>query len=52
VPDPETAPIVQRIFEMFDQGIGYRSIATILERDGLPSPGEVGPTKHPRSAGV
>jgi len=52
VPDPDTAPIVQRIFEMFDQGIGYRSIATILEREGHPSPGEIGPVRHPRSAGV
>lgn len=51
-PDPDTAPVVQRIFELFDAGVGYRSIATILERDGLPSPGEIGPTRHPRSAGV
>ncbi len=51
-PDPQTAPIVQRIFEMFDQGIGYRSIATALEREGHPSPGEIGPVRHPRSAGV
>jgi site-specific DNA recombinase len=51
-PDPDTAPVVRRIFELFDQGVGYRSIATILEREGLASPGEVGPTKHPRSAGV
>jgi hypothetical protein len=51
-PDPDTAPIVRRIFELSDQGVGYRSIATILERDGLLSPGEVGPTRHPRSAGV
>lgn len=51
-PDPDTAPVVQRIFELFDAGAGYRSIATILERDGLPSPGEIGPTRHPRSAGV
>ena len=51
-PDPDTAPVVRRIFELFDQGVGYRSIATILEGEGLPSPGEVGPTKHPRSAGV
>jgi len=51
-PDTDTAPIVQRIFEMFDQGLGYRTIANILERDGLASPGEVGPTRHPRSAGV
>ncbi|MDP1820909.1 MAG: recombinase family protein [Acidimicrobiales bacterium] len=51
-PDRDTAPVVRRIFQLFDEGVGYRSIATILERDGLPSPGEVGPTRHPRSAGV
>ena len=51
-PDPDTAPVVGRIFEMFDQGLGYRTIANVLERGGLPSPGEVGPTRHPRSAGV
>lgn len=51
-PDRDTAPVVRRIFQLFDEGAGYRSIATILERDGLPSPGEVGPTRHPRSAGV
>ena len=51
-PDPDTAPVVRRIFELFDQGVGYRSIATVLEGEGLPSPGEVGPSKHPRSAGV
>jgi site-specific DNA recombinase len=50
--DPDTAQVVRRIFEMFDQGVGYRSIATILEGEGLPSPGEVGSTRHPRSAGV
>ena len=51
-PDPGTAPIVRRIFEMADQGIGYRTIANILEREGHLSPGEVGPERHPRSAGV
>ena len=51
-PDPATAPIVRRIFEMFDEGVGYRSIARVLEGEGHPSPGEVGPTRHPRSAGV
>ncbi|MEJ7582685.1 MAG: recombinase family protein [Acidimicrobiales bacterium] len=51
-PDPDTAPVVRRIFEMFDQGLGYRTIASILEREGLASAGEVGPTRHPRSAGV
>ena len=51
-PDPDTAPVVRRIFEMFDAGTGYRTIANVLEREGLPSPGEVGPIRHPRSAGV
>lgn len=51
-PDPDTAPVVRRIFVLFDAGVGYRSIANRLEADGLPSPGEVGPTRHPRSAGV
>jgi len=51
-PDPDTAPVVRRIFELSDAGIGYRSIANRLERDGLPSPGEIGPVRHPRSAGV
>jgi site-specific DNA recombinase len=51
-PDPATAPVVLRIFELFDQGVGYRSIAVRLETEGIPSPGEVGPTRHPRSAGV
>lgn len=51
-PDPETAPVVQRIFQLYDAGHGIRSIAQILEREGLPSPGEVGPLRHPRSAGV
>lgn len=51
-PDPETASVVGRIFEMYDDGTGFRSIARVLEGEGIPSPGEVGPTRHPRSAGV
>ena len=50
--DSDTASVVRRIFEMFDAGTGYRTIANVLEREGLPSPGEVGPNRHPRSAGV
>jgi len=51
-PDPETAPVVRRIFELSDAGVGFRSIAQRLEADGIPSPGETGPLRHPRSAGV
>lgn len=51
-PDPETAPVVQRIFALADDGIGFKSIARLLESEGIPSPGEVGPIRHPRSVGV
>jgi DNA invertase Pin-like site-specific DNA recombinase len=51
-PDPDTAPVVRRIFDLYDAGVGYRSIAQRLESDGILSPGEVGPVRHPRSAGV
>ncbi len=51
-PDPDTAQVVRRIFTMCDAGTGLRSIARTLEDEGIPSPGEVGPTIHPRSAGV
>jgi site-specific DNA recombinase len=37
---------------MYDAGVGFRSIAQKLEAEGFPSPGEVGPVRHPRSAGV
>ncbi len=50
--DPATAPVVKRIFEMADAGFGYKTIASVLESERIPSPGEVGPNKHPRSAGI
>lgn len=37
---------------MYDAGIGFRSIAQRLESEGIPSPEEIGPVRHPRSAGV
>jgi DNA invertase Pin-like site-specific DNA recombinase len=51
-PDPDTAPVVGRIFELFDAGLGYKGIARRLEAEGIQSPGEVGPRRHPRSSGV
>ncbi|HSE87067.1 MAG TPA: recombinase family protein, partial [Candidatus Binatia bacterium] len=32
--DEKTAPVVQRIFELYDQGMGYKSIAMTLNREG------------------
>ncbi len=37
--DPETAPIVRRIFDLALGGTSLRSICAVLERDAIPSPG-------------
>jgi site-specific DNA recombinase len=37
-PDPTTAPVVQRIFAMYLAGAGFRTIATHLAEDAIPSP--------------
>ena len=37
-PDPETAPIVQRIYRLFLEGAGYRQIASQLTAENVPSP--------------
>ena len=39
IPDPETAPIVKRIFEMQASGIGSKRICAILEKEQVLSPG-------------
>lgn len=38
VPDPETAPIVKRIFDLRCQGFSYRKIATTLNTEQVPTP--------------
>lgn len=39
--DPETAPIVERIFQMRAQGKGFNTIARILNSEGVPCPGRL-----------
>jgi len=39
--DEELAPVIKRIFTLRCQGKGYRSIASILNEDRVPSPKEV-----------
>ena len=39
-PDPETAPIVQRIFECRASGMGYHTICRMLDDEGIPTPNE------------
>ncbi len=38
IPDPVTAPIVKRIFDLRLQGNGFRKIAMILNEEKVPSP--------------
>lgn len=39
IPDPLTAPVVQRIYELRAGGMGIMRIAAILNEAGIPSPG-------------
>ncbi len=54
-PDPETAPVVQRIYELYI-GKGFQAIAKIFNEQGLPNPGKVAaqrsgnPTRIARAA--
>ncbi len=41
VPDPETAPVVQRIYQAYLAGKGFQAIAKMLNEEGLPNPGKV-----------
>ena len=40
VVDPVAAPVVQRIFDLFDSGVGKVRIARILNEEGVPCPSE------------
>ena len=41
IPDPETAPVVQRIYTLVFSGMKLRAVAALLEHDGIPTPGQV-----------
>jgi len=40
-PDPESAPVVTRIFKLCVDGTGYRKIASILNEEDIPCPGRL-----------
>ena len=42
IPNPETAPVVKRIFEMYSQGIGIRNICRVFEEEKILSPAVYG----------
>jgi site-specific DNA recombinase len=37
-PDPVTAPVVRRIYDLYLAGAGYKQIASVLTNEGVPSP--------------
>ncbi len=45
-PDPATAPIVRRIFELYADGQGLRAIAQFLTDEGSPSPSQYDPRRN------
>lgn len=40
LPDPETAPVVQRIFILYTSGETIRSVAAMLTNEGVPTPAQ------------
>ena len=46
VPDPEAAPVVQRMFGLYLEGKGPSEIAQLLNEDGIPTPAQ-----HKRAMG-
>lgn len=36
--DEEAAPIIQRIYSLYLEGLGFRQIASLLDKEGLPTP--------------
>src|SRR5487761_1533858 len=47
VPDPDTAPVVVRIFEEYAAGRGFSAIARGLNESGVPSPAAHDPIRNP-----
>lgn len=51
-PDPEAAPVVRRIFELYvDGSLGFKAIARVLDRDHIPSPSAHDPDRNPHRPG-
>lgn len=51
-PDPQTAPVVQRIFTMYLAGYGIFAIAETLTRDNIPCPSAYDRARNPHRSGL
>lgn len=47
IPDPDTAPVVRRIFDLALQGYNTGKIVQVLTSDNIPTPAEFYQMKHP-----
>lgn len=50
--DPQTAPVVRRIFAEYLAGRGLKAIAESLTRDGIPSPSAYDPDRNEHRCGI
>jgi site-specific DNA recombinase len=50
-PDPDTAPVVRRIFELYLSGLGFKAIATVLTNEGVLSPSAADPSRNSHRPG-
>ena len=46
-----TAPVVQRIYELYLSGAGYKQIATVLTNERIPSPSARDRTRNSHRSG-
>jgi site-specific DNA recombinase len=51
-PDPQTADVVRRIFADYLAGMGVKTIAEALTRDGIPSPSAYDPGRNRHRCGI
>jgi site-specific DNA recombinase len=51
-PDPQTAPVVRRIFAEYLSGKGFKAIAEGLTSDGIPSPSGYDPERNSHRCGI
>jgi site-specific DNA recombinase len=50
-PDPDSAPVVRRIYDLYLAGAGYKQIASTLTREGVPCPSAHDPARNRHRAG-
>jgi DNA invertase Pin-like site-specific DNA recombinase len=50
--DPATAPVVQRMFQLYLEGTGVFRIAEILTSEGIPSPSAADPARNRHRSGI